>query len=87
LKRAKENIKGSVMLGLESSSSRMTNLAQQMIYYGRFYRLEEIIGAVERVRAHEIRNLANRIFDDSCLTLTALTSRNSKELNSVALEL
>ena len=49
LKRAKENIKGSVMLSLESSSSRMTHLAQQLIYYGRFYKLEEILDAVERV--------------------------------------
>lgn len=87
LKRAKENIKGSLMLGLESSSSRMTNLAQQLIYYGRFYELEEIIEAVERVTAREIRDLANRIFDNSSLTLTILSSRNGKEIKSVALEI
>jgi predicted Zn-dependent peptidase len=86
LKRAKENIKGSVMLGLESSSSRMANLAQQLIYYGRFAELEEVLGAVERVGAREIRDLANRIFDHSYLTLTALTGRNGDELKSAALE-
>jgi len=86
LKRAKENIKGSVMLGLESSSSRMTHLAQQLMYYGRFYALEEILGAVERVTAREVCDLANRIFDESCITLTALASRNGSELKSVALE-
>jgi predicted Zn-dependent peptidase len=86
LKRAKENIKGSVMLGLESSSSRMTHLAQQMIYYERFYELEEILGAVERVTAREIRDLANRIFDQSHLALAALGGRNGDELKSVALE-
>ena len=86
LKRAKENIKGSVMLGLESSSSRMTHLAQQLIYYGRFYELEEILNAVGRVTARDIRELANRIFDPAYLTLTALTSRNSDELKSAALE-
>jgi predicted Zn-dependent peptidase len=87
LKRAKENIKGSVMLGLESSSSRMTHLAQQLIYYGRFYELEEILGALDRVTAHEIRELANRIFDPSYLTLTALSGRNGNELKSVALDI
>jgi predicted Zn-dependent peptidase len=87
LKRAKENIKGSVMLGLESSSSRMTNLAQQQIYYSRFYKLEEVLNAVERVTARDIRDLANRIFNNSCLTLTALSNRNGKELKSAALEL
>ncbi len=86
LKRAKENIKGSVMLSLESSSSRMTHLAQQMIYYGRFYKLEEILSAVERVTAREIRHLANRIFDSSYLTLTALGSRNGEDLKSVAMD-
>jgi predicted Zn-dependent peptidase len=85
LKRAKENIKGSVMLSLESSSSRMTHLAQQIVYYGRFYKLEEILGAVERVTAREIRHLANRIFDPSYLTLTALGSRNGRGLESVAM--
>jgi predicted Zn-dependent peptidase len=87
LKRAKENIKGSVMLGLESSSSRMTHLAQQLIYYGRFYELEEILGAVERVTAREIRDLANRIFDPSFLMMAALSSRNGDELKSAGLEM
>jgi predicted Zn-dependent peptidase len=86
LKRAKENIKGSIMLGLESSSSRMTHLAQQLIYHERFYELEEILEAVERVTSREIRDLANKIFDPAFATLTALTSRNSDELKSAALE-
>jgi len=86
LKRAKENIKGSIMLGLEGSSSRMTHLAQQLIYYRRFYELEEILGAVEHVTAREIRDLANRIFDTSSLTLTALTGRNGRDLKSAPLE-
>jgi predicted Zn-dependent peptidase len=85
LKRAKEYIKGAVMLGLESSSSRMTHLAQQLIYYGRFYELEEILGAVEHVTARDIRDLANRIFDASTLTLTALGSRNGGDLRIVSM--
>lgn len=87
LQRAKENIKGSVMLGLESSSSRMSNLAQQIIYYGRFYELEEILKAVERVSAREIRNLANELFSESLLSLTALGGQERESLKSVALEL
>lgn len=83
LKRAKESIKGSIMLSLESSSSRMTHLAQQLIHFGRFYRLEDILQSVERVTARDIRRLANEVFDHSYLTLTALTSRNGRDLNSV----
>jgi len=65
----------------------MTHLAQQLIYYGRFYRLEEILDAVERVTAREIRDLANRIFDPSSLALAALSSRDGEELKSVALDM
>jgi predicted Zn-dependent peptidase len=85
LKRAKEYVKGSVMLSLESSSSRMTHLAQQLIYYGRFYKLEEVLDAVDRVTARDIRHLANKIFDDSTLALTALSNRNGRDLNTVAI--
>jgi predicted Zn-dependent peptidase len=87
LKRAKENIKGSIMLSLESSSSRMTHLAQQLIYFGRCYPLEEILARIDRVRAREIRQLANRIFVSSSLTLTALGSRDGRDLESVAMTL
>jgi predicted Zn-dependent peptidase len=86
LKRAKENIKGSVMLSLESSNSRMTHLAQQLIYYGRFYEPREILAALECVTAREIRHLANRIFDSSSLMLTALSSRNNGDLNSLVMD-
>jgi predicted Zn-dependent peptidase len=86
LKRAKECIKGSITLGLESSSSRMTHLAQQMIYHGRLYEIEEVLRAVERVTARDIRNLANKIFDPSQFTLTALCGGNGADLKSVSMD-
>jgi predicted Zn-dependent peptidase len=85
LKRAKENIKGSIMLSLESSSSRMTHLAQQLLYFDRFYTMEEILESFDRIRAADVRRLANEIFDTSVLTLVALGSSNGKELESVSL--
>lgn len=86
LKRAKEYIKGSVMLSLESSSSRMTYLAQQQIYHGRISKPEKILRAVERVTQHEVRDLANRIFDSSLLALTVLDSRNGRNIQSVTMD-
>jgi predicted Zn-dependent peptidase len=85
LKRSKENIKGSIMLSLESSSSRMSHLAQQLIYYGRFYELKETLDAVDRVTPREIRDLADRIFDSSYMTMTAL-GRDGGGLRSVSVE-
>ncbi len=87
LKRAKENLKGSILLGLESSSSRMTHLAQQQIYFGRCYPLEEILDKIDRVKTRAIRELANRMFASTSLTLTALGSRNGRELASVSVGL
>jgi predicted Zn-dependent peptidase len=86
LKRAKEYIKGSIMLSLESSSSRMTNLAQQLIYHGRLYKLDEVLREVEHVTAREIRQLANRIFDPFSFTLTVLGNQNIGSLKSVAMD-
>jgi len=85
LKRAKEYVKGSVMLSLESSSSRMTNLAQQLLYYGRFHSPQEILNAVERVTARDIRDLANKVFDASTLSLTALSGKNGDGLATVSI--
>jgi predicted Zn-dependent peptidase len=85
LKRAKENIKGQFMLSLESTSARMTHLAQQEIYYGRFYTMEEIMDGFDRVRASDVCRLANEVFDSSALSLTALTNANGHELKSVNL--
>jgi len=85
LKRAKDNIKGQFMLSLESTSARMTHLAQQEMYYGRFYTMEEIIDGFDRVRASDVCRLANEIFDSSTLSLTALTKANGHDLKSVSL--
>ena len=83
LKRAKECIKGAITLGLESSSSRMTNLAQQMIYHGRLHDIEETLSAVDRVTDREIRELANKILDPSHFVLTALGGGNGADIKAV----
>ena len=83
LKRAKECIKGAITLGLESSSSRMTNLAQQMIYHGRLHHLEETLSAVERVTDREIRELADRILDPAHFVLTVLGGGNGADIKAV----
>jgi predicted Zn-dependent peptidase len=86
LNRSKENIKGSVMLSLESTSSRMTHLAQQLIYYDRFYKLEEVLTSIDRVKASEVRRLAHEIFDPSYLTLAAIAGDDCGQLESLALK-
>src|SRR6476661_74107 len=49
LRRAKDQLKGSLMLSLESSTSRMSNLARQEMYFKRFFSLDETINQIESV--------------------------------------
>jgi predicted Zn-dependent peptidase len=72
LKRAKDQIKGNMILGLESSSSRMSSLARQQMYHGRFFSSEEITAEVDRVTAADLQRLACELFPPQALTLTLL---------------
>lgn len=72
LRDAKDHLKGSLMLSLESTSSRMSNLAKQDIYFGQQFTLEEVLAGIESVTAGEVRELAQRLLDPSRCTLAAL---------------
>lgn len=65
LRRAKEQIKGNLILGLESTSNRMQNLARQEIYYGRYYSPEDVIRQIESVTLSQVKGLAERLISDS----------------------
>ena len=80
LRRAKDFVEGSLMLGLESSGSRMTHLAQQQLYFGRLYGVKETIACLEKVTRGDIRRLANEIFLSSSIHLAALGSDNDPQL-------
>ena len=72
LRRAKDQLKSNLVLGLESSSSRMSNLARQEMYFGRFFPVDEITAEVEAVTAAEIQTLARRLFRPEAIALTVL---------------
>ena len=48
LQRAKDHLKGSLMLSLENTSSRMSQLARQELYFGRHFSLDEMLAAHRR---------------------------------------
>jgi predicted Zn-dependent peptidase len=72
LKRAKDQIKGNMVLGLESSNSRMSSLARQQMYWGRFFSLDEITAEIDRVTAADLQRLANQLLQPDSLALTLL---------------
>jgi predicted Zn-dependent peptidase len=72
LRRAKDHLKGSFMLGLESTSSRMSNLARQEIYFKRFFTLDEMIQSIEDVSAAQVQKIAQEFFNPKNITLAML---------------
>ena len=72
LRRAKDYLKGSLMLGLESTSSRMSNLARQEMYFGKYISLDELISSIETVTTESIQQMANASFDTRQIALTVL---------------
>lgn len=72
LRRAKDHLKGSLMLSLESPGSRMANLARQDLYYGQVRSLDEVSEEVESVTAEQVQALANEWFDQPRIALSVL---------------
>jgi predicted Zn-dependent peptidase len=80
LRRAKDQLKGSLMLSLESSTARMSNLARQEMYFDRFYSLDELIAKIESVTADELQELANNFFQTENIAVTILGNLNGLRL-------
>jgi predicted Zn-dependent peptidase len=80
LRRSKAQLKGSLMLSLESSTSRMSNLARQEMYFDRFYDLDELIAKIEAVTSEDLTILANEFFQTEAVAVTALGNLNGLKL-------
>jgi len=70
--RVKNQIKGSLVLSLESSNSHMSRIARQEIYFGKYMSMDEIIKNVEKVTAEQVQDVARQIFTSQNVSLTVL---------------
>jgi predicted Zn-dependent peptidase len=87
LRRAKDHLKGSLMLSLESTSSRMSNLARQEIYFDRQFSLDETLDGIEQVTTEHVRRVANDLFRTGALGATVLGQVNGLKVRSERLDL
>ena len=69
---AKENLKGNMILALESTVSRMSTAARQEFYLGHVEPPEELIAKVEAVRHREVDDEAARLLDGRVLSLSVV---------------
>jgi len=72
VRRSKDQLKGSLMLSLESSTARMSNLARQDMYFDRFYGMDELIEKIEAVTAEDLQEMANDFFQTESIAVTVL---------------
>jgi predicted Zn-dependent peptidase len=72
LRRAKDHLKGSLMLSLENTASRMSHLARQEIYFDRHFGLDETLTGVERVSSEDLLRVASDLFVNGSLAATIL---------------
>ena len=63
LDRVRESIKGQMILGLESTRSRMTRLGKAEVTDGELLSLDEIVERLDAVSTEGVRTLAARLFD------------------------
>jgi predicted Zn-dependent peptidase len=81
LTRAKDQVKGNILMGLESSNSRMANLARQEMYFQQFFTVEEITARIDTVDAEQVQAMAQRLFDPNRIAVTLLGRLDGIKLN------
>jgi len=87
LQRAKDHLKGSLMLSLENTASRMSHIARQEIYFDRQFGLDETLQGIERVMAADVQRVAADLFKNGSLAATVLGNVNGLEISRERLDL
>jgi len=87
LRRAKDHLKGSLMLGLESTSSRMSHVARQELYFRRQFTLDEMLDSIERVTEADVQRVARDLFRDDGLAATVVGPESGTPLQAERLRI
>jgi predicted Zn-dependent peptidase len=85
LDRVKNQMKGNMLLGLETSDSRMSRISKNEIYFGRDVPLEEVARAIDAVTNDEIVRVARRLFPPEAFALTVLGDLKGEPLGDEVL--
>ena len=86
LRRAKDHLKGSLMLSLENTASRMSHLARQEIYFERHFGLDETLAGVEQVTSEDVMRVAKDLFMNGSLAATVV-GPSPREMSRAQLDL
>lgn len=78
LNKAKEQLKGSMLLGMESTGSRMSRLAKSDIYYNRIVPVSEIVKRIEKVTIDDIIEVTQRYLNFNNFSCAVIGSIDAK---------
>ena len=78
LTKAKTQVRGAVVLGLESMNARMNRYGESLLSYGRVIPITEVLAEYEAVSHETIAEVAAQVLDESHLTLTAIGAFSAK---------
>jgi predicted Zn-dependent peptidase len=67
IRRAKDHIKGTIVLSMESAANRMNKLGKQELYYGRYVSLEEVLREVEAVDRARVAEVGSIFFREGAI--------------------
>lgn len=76
LNQAKNQVKGSVMLGLENMSNRMMRIGRQELYFNRYFSMDEVIAEIENVTVDDVREVAADLFRPEQFSSIVLLPKN-----------
>jgi predicted Zn-dependent peptidase len=82
LDRAKNQMKGSLMLSLESSHSRMSKLAKDELIYGTRTSLEQMLSHIDRVTCEQVYAVSQQLFEIDQLAITGLGPVSAQALDA-----
>ncbi len=77
LNKAKEAIKGSMLLSLENTSSRMMRMAQSEFYHNRVKSVDEIIKNIDAVTREDVLEISNQLLDEDTFIKVIIKSKNA----------
>ena len=80
LYKGKEYLKGSTVLGLESTGSRMGWLTRSEMYYDRVMTVDEVFDEIDKVTIGDIQELAQRMWGKQELSLAVIGPLKKKDL-------
>ena len=82
--KARENLKGNLVLGLESSSSRMSWNTKSQLYYNRIVTLDETFSEINSVTIAQVQDLACELFNDDKQALTIIGKIDKEQKKHLA---